>query len=137
MERPITLMTHQKRDKEMVVGRIKKNTPILNPGVFTMFCPHGYSYGGELMRNAESPRIPFEAFVQRFRHIPFYLVYDNACKLHLYALKQEPKRIQDGHIHQDHKYDRGKRTQEVHHPSPIAVEAPLGTRHTNKVLEFR
>ena len=60
-----------------------------------MFCPHGYSYGGELMRNSESPRIPFEAFVQRFRHIPSYLVYDNACKLHLYALKREPKRFQN------------------------------------------
>ena len=72
-----------------------KTTPIINPGVFTLFCPHGSTYGLEVMKNAESPHHPFEIFVQRFRRIPRYLVYDNSSKLHLYALKREPKRFQN------------------------------------------
>ena len=47
------------------------------------------------MVDAESPRIAFEIFVQRFRRIPQMLIYDNACKLHIYALKREPSRFQN------------------------------------------
>ena len=67
----------------------------LNPGLFTMFCPHGVCLGFQLMVNAESPRVAFEIFVRRFNKIPNVLIYDNACKLHLYALKREPARFQN------------------------------------------
>ena len=65
----------------------------LNPGIFTMFCPHGICLGFQLMIEAESPRTPFEILVQRFQTMPERIIYDNACKLHQYALKREPARF--------------------------------------------
>ena len=65
----------------------------LNPGLFTIFCPHGVCLGFQLMVASESPRIAFEIFVRRFNKMPSVLIYDNACKLHLYALKREPARF--------------------------------------------
>ena len=58
-----------------------------------MFCPHGVCLGFQPMDSAESPRTAFDILVRRFPRIPSLLVYDNACKLHLYALKREPVRI--------------------------------------------
>ena len=46
-----------------------------------------------VMDSVESPRIPFELFVRRFTKVPRIIIYDNACKLHLYALKREPVRF--------------------------------------------
>ena len=46
------------------------------------------------MNAAESPRTAFEILVRRFKKIPSLIIYDNACKLHLFALKREPARFQ-------------------------------------------
>jgi len=64
--------------------------PTLMPGIFTLYCPHGTCYGFEVMRSHESPRIPFQIFLTRFLEPPKLIVYDNACKLHLYSLNREP-----------------------------------------------
>jgi hypothetical protein len=47
------------------------------------------------MEHAESPKTAFEILVRRFDRIPRLIIYDNACKLHLYCLKREPRRFQD------------------------------------------
>jgi hypothetical protein len=65
----------------------------LTPGLFTMFCPHGICLGFQLMDQAESPRTAFDIFIRRFEKVPKLLIYDNACKLHLYCLKREPVRF--------------------------------------------
>ena len=66
--------------------------PTLTPGIFTIYCPHGICYGFQAMKHCESPRHPFEIFTNRFRTPPSILVYDNACKLHVYCLNREPAR---------------------------------------------
>lgn len=42
------------------------------------------------MHSHESPRHPFEVFKTRFKKAPNIIIYDNACKLHQYALNREP-----------------------------------------------
>ena len=32
----------------------------LSPGILTTYCPHGISYGFEVLQNVESPRTPFQ-----------------------------------------------------------------------------
>ncbi|XP_078700649.1 uncharacterized protein LOC144927205 [Branchiostoma floridae x Branchiostoma belcheri] len=64
--------------------------PSLTPGIFTMFCRHGVCYGFDCMTSCESPRHPFQIFRTRFSRAPNVIVYDNACKLHQYALNREP-----------------------------------------------
>ena len=64
------------------------------PGLFTMFCRHGICLGFQVMDSAESPRTVFDILVRRFPKIPSLIIYDNACKLHLFALKREPARFQ-------------------------------------------
>lgn len=68
---------------------------VLNPGLFTMFCPHGICLGFQLMSSPESPRTAFDILVRRFRTLPKIIVYDNACHLHLYCLKREPARFKN------------------------------------------
>ena len=67
----------------------------LSAGLFTMFCPHGICMGFQLMDCVESPRTPFDILLRRFRKMPGLIIYDNSCKLHLYALKREPRRFID------------------------------------------
>ena len=73
-----------------------------------MLCPHGICIGFQLMDDAESPRTAFDLIVRRFKKVPRYLIYDNACKLHLYALKREPVFFQNTKIMVDRlHYARG------------------------------
>ena len=65
--------------------------PTLTPGIFTLYCQHGVCYGFEVLRSCESPSHPFEIFTTRFSHPPSVIVYDNACRLHMYALNREPQ----------------------------------------------
>ena len=65
--------------------------PTLSPGIFTLYCPHGTCYGFSILENHESPRHPFEILKTRFETAPKVIVYDNACKLHQYALLREPE----------------------------------------------
>ncbi|XP_078661027.1 uncharacterized protein LOC144905304 isoform X2 [Branchiostoma floridae x Branchiostoma belcheri] len=64
--------------------------PTLTPGLFTIFCKHGICYGFEAMTSCESPYHPFEIIRSRFEIAPQVIVYDNACKLHGYAMNREP-----------------------------------------------
>ena len=73
----------------------KNSSNNLNPGLFICLCPHGIAIGFELMINPESLRTPFEMYVQRFRVMPEHFIYDNACKLHAYALRREPARFKN------------------------------------------
>ena len=82
--------------------------PTLTPGLFTMFCPHAVCYGFQVMQNSESPKTAFDLLVRRFEKMPRYLIYDNSCKLHLYALKREPIRFQNTQFMVDRlHYSRG------------------------------
>ena len=64
--------------------------PTLSPGTFTIYCQHGVCYGFQAMRSCESPRHPFDIFTYRFNSPLQIIVYDNACKLHIYWLNWEP-----------------------------------------------
>ncbi len=64
--------------------------PTLSPGIFTLYCEHGICYGFEILQSCESPRHPFLIFKTRFQHAPDLIVYDNACRLHIYCLNREP-----------------------------------------------
>ena len=64
--------------------------PTLSPGIFTIYCEHGVCYGFELLRSCESPKHPFGIFKTRFAHPPELIIYDNACRLHVYCLNREP-----------------------------------------------
>ena len=66
--------------------------PTLTPGIFTVYCPHGVCYGFQAMRSCESPWYPFDIFTFRFHAPPRIIIYDNACKLHIYCLNREPAR---------------------------------------------
>ena len=46
------------------------------------------------MVEPESPRVPFEILMRRFKEMPEQVVYDNCCHLHTYCLKREPVRFQ-------------------------------------------
>ena len=52
-------------------------------------------YGFQVLQYSESPKTAFDLLVRRFEKMPRYLIYDNSCKLHLYALKREPIRFQN------------------------------------------
>ena len=64
--------------------------PVLSPGIFTVFCPHGICYGFEVMATHESPCHFFQIFRSRFTVVPRLIIYDNARKLHQYCLKRKP-----------------------------------------------
>ena len=64
--------------------------PTLTPGIFAIFCPHGVALGFEVMQECESPWHPFDILAHQFPRPPKVVVYDNACKLHTYALNREP-----------------------------------------------
>ena len=65
--------------------------PTLSPGVFTIYCEHGVCYGFEVLQRCESPRHPFRIFKSQFSRPPQLIIYDNACRLHVYCLNREPQ----------------------------------------------
>ena len=86
------------KPREVLVTGCRKDSqkhPTLTSGLFTMFCPHGVCLGFRIMENPESPRTAFEILMSRFKEMPSLVIYDNACKLHLYALKREPERFKN------------------------------------------
>lgn len=66
-------------------------------GGFVFCCPHRVIYGWHVMLRGESPRDPFTVLYTRLhrRHLPRFLVYDNACKLQAYAMRREPAHFAD------------------------------------------
>ncbi|CAB4029387.1 Hypothetical predicted protein [Paramuricea clavata] len=62
----------------------------LIPGIFCLLCPHGICYGFEIMRDHESPNIPFTILRTRFPKAPELVIYDNSCRLHEYCLNRDP-----------------------------------------------
>ena len=78
-----TLVTGCRKDKK----RHKTRTP----GFFTFFCPHSVCVGFRMLRSSESPRTPFDIICRCFNScMPKLIIYDSACKLHLYSMKREP-----------------------------------------------
>ncbi|KAL3868521.1 hypothetical protein ACJMK2_041322 [Sinanodonta woodiana] len=75
--------------------KFSKGHPHLLPGVFTLFCLHGISYGFQVMKVHESPDVPFTLPRTRFRKAPNLVVYDNACSLHVYSLNKDPVFFKD------------------------------------------
>ena len=69
--------------------------PTLSPGIFTVYCEHGVCYGFEILQKCESPRHPFRIFKSRFNQAPELIIYDNACRLHIYSLNREPQFFQN------------------------------------------
>jgi hypothetical protein len=76
------------RDESDTCTKYRHGHRILGPGIMLYLCPHGISYGFSVMESYESPRMPFEVFSTRY--VPANIIYDNACKLHVYCLKREP-----------------------------------------------
>ena len=85
------------KNKENQAGCRKESLKhdALSPGIFTMVCPHGVTLGFKIMDSPESPRIPFNILMCHFNEMPDLIIYDNACHLHLYALKREPTRFRN------------------------------------------
>ena len=83
--------THQEDD----CRKASYGHPTLTPGIFTVYCPHGICYGFEVMQRCESPKVPFKIFTSRFISPPRTIIYDNACKLHVYCLNREPMLFQE------------------------------------------
>ena len=75
--------------------KVTRRHPTLSPGFFTILCKHGVCLGFQFLESPESPRTAFDLLVRRFDKMPRYVIYDNACKLHLTALKREPILFQD------------------------------------------
>ena len=84
--------------KEKLITGCRKLThkhPTLTPGFFTLLCKHGVCIGFQFMDSPESPRTAFNLLVRHFDKMPRIVIYDNACKLHLTALKREPVLFQN------------------------------------------
>jgi len=60
------------------------------PGVFAVFCPHGFCLGFHFMSNFESPETLFSLMIQRRRTLPQVCIYDNDCHGHSYTMNREP-----------------------------------------------
>uniref|UniRef100_A0A914WKG2 Uncharacterized protein n=1 Tax=Plectus sambesii TaxID=2011161 RepID=A0A914WKG2_9BILA len=86
-----------KDDGDMCVKN-KLYHPVLSPGIIAYLCRHGVCYGFNIMSKPESPRMPFELFVTRWPTPPRRIVYDNACRLHLYCLNREPTFFKMSHF---------------------------------------
>ena len=65
-------------------------------------------YGFQVMRSCESPRIPFQIFTSRFQTPPRNIIYDNACKLHIYCLNREPALYKETRFYVDRFHWRGR-----------------------------
>ena len=65
----------------------------LSPGWFTLFCQHGFAHGFRLMDTPESPKTAFDFLMCYLRKMPRIVIYDNACNLHNYVLRREPRRF--------------------------------------------
>lgn len=64
----------------------------LTPRVIIFFCLKcGKCIGFVVMRNAESPRVPFEVLFTRWSKAPKVFCYDNGCNSHVYILNREPQ----------------------------------------------
>ena len=79
----------------------------LSEGVFTMFCNHGFCLGFTLMGAPESPRTAFDILMTKFNEMPRNIIYDDACHLHLFALKREPARFKNTRFMVDRFHARG------------------------------
>ncbi len=81
-----------------VVNIIQTETHAGNTPMVTLPSRQGFSQSSASMAYAmglrslkcESPRHPFHIFNSRFQQAPRMIIYDNACKLHIYALNREP-----------------------------------------------
>jgi hypothetical protein len=59
-------------------------------GVFTFFCPHGFSYGTTLVMDHEGRRDPFQCLYTHMESAPAVIIYDFACQLAEYCRNREP-----------------------------------------------
>lgn len=59
-------------------------------GIFTFFCPHGYSYGSTLILEHEGRRDPFQCLYTHMASAPAVIIYDFACQLSEYVRNREP-----------------------------------------------
>lgn len=75
-------------DCRKVFGKAPSN--IWTSGIFTFLCAHGVCYGYEVMKDAESVNVPFTILYERFPRAPEMVVFDHACKFHIYTIAREP-----------------------------------------------
>ena len=98
---------HTRTADEHNCRKVSYGHPTLTPGIFTLYCTHGICYGFEVMRRCESPQVPFSIFTSRFPTPPKTIVYDNACKLHVYCLNREPALYRSTRFFVDRFYWKG------------------------------
>jgi hypothetical protein len=95
------------KDEDTTCRKDTHNHSTLTPGLFTAFCPHGICLGFQMMEACESPRTALDIMVRRFDEMPKLVIYDNACKLHAFALKREPVRFKNTRFMIDRMHARG------------------------------
>jgi hypothetical protein len=54
--------------KQSICNKKGAGHPTLLPGIFTLFCSHGFCYGFEVMQIHESPNTPFSIMKMRFKN---------------------------------------------------------------------
>ena len=59
---------------------------------------HIHSYGFQVMCSYESPLIPFQIFTLWFPTPSWTIIFDTACKLHVYCLQREPALYKDSYL---------------------------------------
>jgi hypothetical protein len=69
--------------------------PSRTPGIFCLFCPHGFSLGFALMQRQEGVSTFFNILYCRLPEAPKMVIYDNGCNLHVYAVARAPSFFRD------------------------------------------
>ena len=68
----------------------KKQIKNINIALLIVLTLAGVCYGYEVMREVESPAVPFAILRTRFPTAPRTIVYDNSCNLHAYCMNRDP-----------------------------------------------
>jgi len=81
-------------DEDTCCAKLSPTCKDRTPGIFSVYCSHGYWYGHQLMCRGESPALPFHFILERLDPSKDRVVfYDNACHLALYAAKRYPQML--------------------------------------------
>lgn len=77
-------------EREDTCNKSSSNHPSRTPGIFCLFCPHGFSLGFAVMHKKEGVSTFFNILYCRLPKPPKMIIYDNGCNLHVYTLARAP-----------------------------------------------
>lgn len=82
------------------IGDCKKipTSTLHHSNLFVGCCPHGLGLIAFPMSSSESPRFPVNSLVEYWKIPPKYVIYDNSCHAHEFALNREPSFFKNTHF---------------------------------------